>query len=67
MEDLKKDIYSTIGFTFYAFLTGKPYTVETLRNYILILNGMQLQGQIESNLYDYYLDVLEQTISFLEP
>ena len=67
MDDLKKDIYSAIGLTFYAFLTGKPYTVETLRNYILILNGMQLQGQIESNLYDYYLDVLEQTISFLEP
>lgn len=67
MKDIEKDVYSTIGMTFYGFITGKPYSVELMKNYILILNGMQLQGLIDSNVYDYYIDVLEKAIEFFEP
>lgn len=67
MEKLKKEIYSAIGLTFYAFLTGKPYNMDMLKQFIPTLNALQLQGQIDSNIYDYYMDVLEGTIEFFEP
>ena len=67
MEHISKVIYSTIGMVFYGFITGKPYSLDLLRNYIQILNGLQLQGLIDFNTYEYYLDVLEKAIEFFEP
>lgn len=67
MMQIEKEIYSIIGKTFYAFLTGKPYSMDMLKQFIPTLNALQLQGQIDINIYDYYMDVLETTIEFLEP
>ena len=65
--EIGKDIYSTIGMVFYGFITGKPYSLDLLKNYIQILNGMHIQGMISSEVYEYYVEVLETALAFFEP
>ena len=67
MEIIGKDIYANIGMIFYKFATGQPYSVETLKQYRGILNGMQIQGMIESNTYEFYIDVIDSVLEFLKP
>lgn len=67
MEMIEKDIFAVIGMIFYEFATGQSYSVETLKQYRGILNGMQIQGAIESNEYEFFMDVINTVLEFLEP
>lgn len=67
MEIIGKDIYAVIGMIFYEFVTGQPYSLETLKQYRGILNGMQIQGMIESNTYEFYINVIDSVLDFLKP
>ena len=67
MADTKRDVYTAVGMTAYAFIRGLPYTTELLRTQLQLINGLHLMGGLESNEYDYYADILTACIKFFEP
>ena len=67
MNDIRKDVYTSIGITTYAFVKGIPYSIELLRTHLLIVDGMYLMEQIDPTEYEYLVDLLNASIEFFSP
>lgn len=67
MNDIRKDVYTSIGITTYAFVKGIPYSIELLRTHLLIVDGMYLMEQINPTEYEYLVDLLNASIEFFSP
>ena len=67
MTDARKKVCCDVGKVFSDFIKGKPFNVNTLRDGIVYLNGLQIDGHIESNDYDDCVAILEDAIAFFEP
>ena len=64
MENLRKEIFETIGICLINFLQKKSVDTENLSNYGNYLNTLLIAGQIESNEYDNLQDILETAVVF---
>lgn len=64
MENLRKEIFETIGICLINFLRGKSVDVEDLSNHGNYLNTLLIAGQIENNEYDNLQDILETAVVF---
>ncbi len=67
MNNIRKDVYTSIGITTYAFVKGIPYSIELLRTHLLIVDGMYLMEQIDPTEYEYLVDLLNASIEFFSP
>ena len=67
MNDIRKDVYTSIGITTYAFVKGIPYSIELLHTHLLIVDGMYLMEQIDPTEYEYLVDLLNASIEFFSP
>lgn len=67
MKEIRKDIYTSIGMTTYAFIKGMPYSTELLRSHLMIIEGMKQLGDLGVNEYEYYKDLLTTCILFFDP
>lgn len=64
MTRFEKRVYRVIGKVFHDFVRGKP-NIDILRTEIQWLNQLLLHEYIESNEYDYLVDILEDCIKFM--
>ena len=67
MKDIRKNVYTSIGMTTYAFIKGMPYSTELLRTQLTIVDNMYLISQIDENEYGYLVDLLNASIEFFSP
>lgn len=67
MKEIRKDIYTSIGMTTYAFVKGMPYSIDLLRTHLTVIEGMNQLGDLSTNEYEYYKDLLLSSIAFFDP
>lgn len=67
IDSIETSVYLTIGRVFHDFIKGKGFNDKEVGKLIQALNGYLISGRLDSNLYDYYIEILEDVTAFCKP